>query len=296
MVPVEVFRRVAMDAVCHSAYKYADVQRLPMPQPLSLALRTAMSQGFDAHAHLDMLDPATLEAVWERARLAGVTGVALAGADPRHWDRVRRVANMLGGVWQLGLHPWWAQELEPSAQDAVLARLETELGPHGLGETGLDASRATSHAHRERQERAFARQVAMARARDLPVVLHGVRAWGRVLDTIPAHTEGVLHAFTGSPDLAARAVRQGLHISVGRTILRSLRTQAAVQRIPGEWLLLESDGPDGGEPADLPRLASFVAKLRGEDPQERIAECSRNARRLFRAGGIDATSSHPLRS
>ncbi|TNE92460.1 MAG: TatD family deoxyribonuclease [Deltaproteobacteria bacterium] len=242
-----------------------------------------MTGAFDAHAHLDQLGETRLSEVLGRARAAGVDGFALAGANPEHWDHLEAIARRVGALWQLGLHPWWAQALDEAGQDAVLARLEQRLSPHGIGETGLDATRARDDRSRQLQERAYRLQLDLAQARNLPVVLHGVRAWGRVLELLPRDTDGVLHAFTGSPELAEQAVRRGLHVSFGRTLFDSPRTREAARRVPGGRLLLESDAPDGGEPADLPKLAALVAELRGEDPAERLAESSENARRLFRA-------------
>lgn len=268
-----------MAEVCHSRRRFAEGLEPSSP----IDPRDPMPGAFDAHAHLDRLDEPALARCLRRARTAGVTGFALAGADPADWERLVTIATAHGGVWQLGLHPWWAQDLDDGAQDAHLRRLERMLGPHGLGETGLDGMRARSSTQRARQERAFTRQVAIARSRDLPLVLHGTRAWGRVLDGLLAGSRGVLHGFTGSPEVALRAVRMGLHISIGRAALRSPRTQAAITCIPGDRLLLESDAPDGGEPADVVALAAFVAEHRGEDAAERIAESSYNARRLFGA-------------
>ena len=77
---------------------------------------------------------------------------------------------------------------------------------------------------------------------------------------------------------------------------RSWQAAWAVERVPDERLLVETDAPflapaphrgKRNEPAFVTRTASRLAELRGTTP-ERIAELTTaNARRLFRLGTLD---------
>jgi TatD DNase family protein len=252
----------------------------------------AYSTAFDAHTHLD--DPAfdrDRDAVVQRAVDAGVTGIALAGADPGRWQRLLEIAVEHGLVAILGLHPWWVDTLDDDAIDAALARLPDLLTHHGLGELGLDRHRARDDAALARQRRVFHHQLALAIDRELPVVLHGVRAWAEVLRTLddrglPARG-GMAHAWTGAPELVDRAVALGLHVSFGTDLGRSERARASVVRVPRHLLLLETDAPDRpltgvrGEPADLRSIAALAAALRGEQGTDVLTYTGQNARRLF---------------
>ncbi|MCO4743894.1 MAG: TatD family hydrolase [Proteobacteria bacterium] len=243
---------------------------------------TGATGAFDAHSHLDHLDPAALADALEQARSRGIFGWAVSASDPAHWQRVLSVCRRVGALPQLGLHPWWAGELDEEAQDALLAQLTETLTPHGLGETGLDWARAKAPRSRRLQLRAFHAQIEMAQKHGVPLILHGVRAWGTVLDALPTGMAGVLHAFTGSPELADRAVGLGLHISFGPAVLRSERTQRAALRVPADQLLFETDAPDQGPLDSLVDVACFIADLRDDDPHDLLEQSARNARRLFR--------------
>lgn len=255
----------------------------------------AYSTGFDAHTHLD--DPAfdgDRAEVCARARAAGVTDFAIAGADPAHWDRVVRVAAEIGAVATLGLHPWWAGDLSETAIDGIVARLAGALGSTGLGECGLDHHRARDEGARARQRHALRAQLALARERDVPVILHCVRAHGALLailraDGIPA-AGGFVHAWAGPPDLVQPFLALGLDLSFGSLVARpgAKRARASVVRVPADRLLLETDAPDQplpgrtrGEPADVVAIATEAATLRGEDPRALLGLAGDNARRQW---------------
>lgn len=249
------------------------------------------SNAFDAHTHLDFgAFDGDRDDVVARARDAGVQGWCVAGADPEDWDRVARVAADTGGVAALGVHPWWAAELD----DAALARHLDDLGRRtelcAIGETGLDHVRARTPAARARQLAALEAHVALARRRDLPLVLHCVRALPVVLGAVGADARGMVHGWTGSADEARRAVACGLHVSFGARISGSERIRQAARAVPGDRLLLETDAPDQpwtghrrGEPAHLVHVAEAVADARGEPADLVLQRASERARLLFGA-------------
>ena len=257
----------------------------------------AYSKGFDALTHLDF--PAfdgDREAVRSRALAAGVMGWAVAGADPTQWDRLEEIVSRHGGLALLGVHPWWAADLDPSALSPFLEDLARRPLAHGLGECGLDHHRSRDPASRARQRHAFRAQLALARERDVPVVIHCVRAFGPLLrlcaaDGLPA-AGGVIHGWSGPPDLVAEALGLGLHLSFGPQILRdrARRARASLAAVPADRLLLETDCPDQappgiprGEPAHLREVAREAAAIRDTRPETLWSITGDNARRLFRA-------------
>jgi TatD DNase family protein len=249
----------------------------------------------DAHTHLD--DPAfdvDRADVLARARAVGVSGFVIAGAHPADWDRVVATAEALGAAWTLGVHPWHLVDLGPDAVRAWTEALASRPTPHGIGETGLDHARAKDEAARRLQREAFRAHLALARERDVPVVLHVVRAYGTALDVIerdglPARG-GMIHAWSGAAELVPRAVRLGLMLSFGAVFTHSDRVAAALRVVPEHALLLETDCPDlplvpgtRGEPADLVAVAAHAAPLRGRTARELLDVATANARRLFPA-------------
>lgn len=246
----------------------------------------------DAHTHLDF--PAfdgDRDEVLARARASGVTGVVICGADPRDWDRVVTVARAVGARRCLGVHPWFV----PDDEAALVAALDDLAGRpdlDGIGEIGLDWHRARQPAARGAQRAAFAAQLELAIDRELPVVLHVVRAHQEALGMLAAldlpAAGGMIHAWSGPPELVETAIELGLHLSFGGALERSVACQESLKLVPDHRLLLETDCPDqplGGversEPAHLVEVARLAADLRGTTVDAVLDQCARNAQALF---------------
>lgn len=258
-------------------------------------MATVYTGGFDAHTHLDFavfdLDRAEVVA---QARAAGVDGFTIAGSDHDGWDRTAAIARSIGAVAMFGVHPWETPALDEAALAPYLADLARRPAD-GIGEIGLDALHAKTDGARARQRGALRAQLAIARDRDLPVAFHGVRAWPELL-RIVAHdglprAGGMVHAWSGPPELIARCVELDMYVSIGPLVLRdrARKTRGSVAAIPVDRLLLETDCPDmkppgaaRGEPFHLLLVAAEVAALRGVDPVDLVAQTGANARRLWR--------------
>lgn len=248
---------------------------------------------FDAHTHLDL--PAfdgDRDAVIARAREAGLVGAVVCAADPTRWDDTVAVAEALGLRWTLGLHPWWESALDDEEVEQALAALNQRGTPHGIGETGLDFARAREPDARRRQQRVTAAHLALAHERNVPVVLHVVRAYPQLLKLLTHHplppAGGMVHSWSGHVDFVEPALRRGLHLSFSAAVVRSERLQEALRAVPDDRLLLETDCPDQpydpgarGEPVDLLRTAAVVARLRDQPLEHVLATTTANAQRLF---------------
>ncbi len=241
---------------------------------------------FDAHNHLDARAfEGRREAVWARARAAGVTGCLIAGADPRDADRVASVANALGQPFALGVHPWWSDAVcGPDALAVLAARGDLAI----VGETGLDRRNARTETAWQAQVALFRDHLALARTRGLPVVLHVVGAYPEALawlrrDGVPA-AGGMVHAWSGPVDLVAPYVALGLQLSFGGPVTRSRKVLEAALATPDEARLLESDAPDqplagraASEPADVAQLVAFLSAAAGraiEAPRPRCLDAT----------------------
>lgn len=233
----------------------------------------------DTHCHLDF--PAydgDRAAVLARAHQAGVARVVVPGTSPRTWDRTRAVCERHGMcALALGLHPWFLGELSEEEEDAALRALpEVLAGAVALGECGLDGAVARrGGASMERQERTLRAQLRIARDLELPVLLHCVKAHGRLLALLQeTPVRGLLHGYSGSAEMVPRYLDLGLDFAFGGPITwpEAKRPVAALLAVPLERLHLESDGPDQApapfrgqrsEPAHLKHIAARVRELKG---------------------------------
>ncbi|MBW1646053.1 MAG: TatD family hydrolase [Deltaproteobacteria bacterium] len=248
---------------------------------------------FDSHCHLtDEPLAGRLEAVLARARRAGITGIMVPGYDLDSSRAAARLAGRHPGlVFAVGVHPGWLErETFPAAG---LRRLAAELRPAAIGEIGLDF--ALPGHDPARQLAALECQLDLARELELPVILHCRRAFQPLYDLLvnfPGLT-GVLHAFNGGPEMAAKFLARGFHLAFGGGVTRpnARKIRRTVPLVPGDHLLLETDAPyiggheipaDQMEPARLPLIAAALAALKNWDLEETARRTTANARRLFR--------------
>lgn len=270
---------------------------------------------FDSHCHLhdQRLRDITAQAV-ARAEQTGIRGLLLAGVDRESWplqDALRRAFHSphfaIGVAY--GVHPQIIPELSleqlpdqlTALREAAQGRLtcdgKTLLPPHAIGELGLDSYTEQTRAALPAQVTAFRDQLALARELDLPVVLHILRTHPESLrllqqDGLPK-SGGVIHSYSGSAEQARQYLALGLHLSFAGGVTRpnAPRLWAALQEVPDDRLLVETDAPDQTpwphrpalcEPSFLPAVIDSVALIRKQSPQHIATITCRNAQHLFR--------------
>jgi TatD DNase family protein len=248
----------------------------------------------DTHCHLDLaaFDSDRAQAL-ERARRAGVGRILIPALDLEGSRRAARIARsdpMLR--FAAGVHPHESAAFD----DRVLAglrRVARDEGAAAIGETGLDYFR--DRAPRDRQLAAFRAQIALALELGLPVVVHVRDARDdalAVLGEFGPGVRGVLHAFTGDPLLAERALPLGWYFGIGGplTYPGSDRLRETLRGLPAERILLETDAPylppqssrgRRNEPALVRETALRAAAERGLEPEALAEITRRNAGVLF---------------
>jgi TatD DNase family protein len=254
---------------------------------------------FDVHAHLaDETFSADLEECLRVASSCGVMAVACCASGDADWADVEALARR---EWPLtivpcfGLHPWAVAQ----AQENWLDKLEAVLRrwPDApVGEIGLD--RWKEPVDRGAQECAFRAQWTLAATLGRVAVIHCVQAWGwleEVLDDLPPLERFVLHAYGGPAEMVESLARRGAWFSFAGNVLREthLRAQTALQAVPQDRLLVETDAPDiapprrfcrvasRSEPANIPAVLAGMAAVRGEDPGALAKQVYKNSCRVF---------------
>lgn len=255
---------------------------------------------FDTHCHLDdLIAGQSLPDVLARMQRAGVDGGISVGVFPDQWIRQKDVAQAaesrgLRVSLAYGVHPWWADRIEPIT---ALEKLKNWIAQEGdrvlaIGEIGLDF--ASDMPAAERQTELFLGQVAIALQHNLPVILHERKSADQLLSIIRRHPtlRGVVHGFTGSLQQAHQLIERGFYLGVGAAIThpRATRLRAMLSTLPIKALLLESDAPnqpghahrgEPNEPAFIVEQLNVLAKLFAMDASA-LAWClDANANNLF---------------
>ena len=126
---------------------------------------------FDSHCNLDpMRYGADLAGVLDRARAAGVIGMAVIGTRAADSEAAAALAEREPGlVAAAGIHPNDAAEAEPGEWDRIVALVD-QGRVAAVGETGLDWYRTTAPADVQRDF--FDRHIRLAQRSGLPLVIH----------------------------------------------------------------------------------------------------------------------------
>ncbi len=247
---------------------------------------------FDAHCHLTAeAYVSDLDAVLERARAAGVDGIATISSNAPDAEAACRLAEGHADVWcSVGIHPH-----EASTVAADFERIVELCGrPRvvAIGETGLDYH--YDNAPRDAQRTAFERHLALAEERRLPIVVHSRSAERDTQAMIVAAgrgVTGVLHCFSGDEALLETALELDWYVSfAGVVTFRKFDGAALLRRVPDARLLVETDGPylapvpyrgRRNEPAWLRETIGAVAALRGADAMSVAGMTAANARTFY---------------
>ena len=168
----------------------------------------------------------------------------------------------------VGVHPWRAAEQrfdELSLEGAV-----------AIGEIGLDYA---CKVDRVVQERVLREQLAVAERRDLPVVLHCVRAFEPMMKILSEYDlrAVIFHGFIGSVQQAERAVSRGYYLSFGVGAFRSPKTLEALRLMPLDRLFVETDESEVG----IENVYERVAQARGVELEELKEKLEENYKNIF---------------
>ena len=264
----------------------------------------------DSHAHLDGKQfDSDREQVITRAREAGVRAmVAIGNGDgPPSLDAGIQLAEQYPFLYAtIGIHPHEARLADDSAYQAMeqLARHPKVIA---WGEIGLDYY--YDHSPRDTQKRVFVRQMELAAAAKLPIVIHcrpsegSDNGWEDCLGLIrdqwaPKGLGGVLHCFTGSWVQARQALDMGFMISFAGnlTFPKAQQIRDAALEVPLDRILIETDCPylapvphrgKRNEPAFVKETARKLGELRGLSMEEVGERTGRNFYNFFKLAEIN---------
>jgi TatD DNase family protein len=210
---------------------------------------------YDAHNHLqdERLAPfgdAIAECAFERE---GIRGMVVNGSCEADWPAVLSLARRYPQVIpSFGCHPWYVKECSPDWQTTLIRFLDQI--PSGVGEIGLD--RWIKDYDLPAQESVFAWQLRLAADRNLPVSIHCLQAWGRLLELLrsgPRPACGfVLHSFGGPQEMVEPLAKLGAYFSLPGYFAqeRKARQRQVFRSVPRERLLIETDAPDQSLPME----------------------------------------------
>jgi TatD DNase family protein len=201
----------------------------------------------DTHCHLDFPEyDDDREDVIKATVEGGVTRMINIGIDRKTSIASLELAEKHDAIFAtVGYHPHSAREFSREAQ-AELERLAQHPKVVAIGEIGLDYYR--NYSPREDQINAFRRQIRLAAALELPLVVHIRQAMEESLKILQQEKAyqvgGVLHCFPGTFEDSRRAKDMNLMVAFGGTLtFMNSRAAQTAEQVPAKQIVLETDAP-----------------------------------------------------
>ncbi len=254
----------------------------------------------DSHAHIDGPEfDADREDIIQRAHAAGVSAILNVGTGDPHsgaFERAIELGKSHQSVYTaIGTHPHDARFYNDEAEEKTRSLIQSGERVVAWGEIGLDFHYDNSP--RDVQVDVFRRQLRAARDLNLPVIIHTREAETETIEILKsdydgADRRGVFHCFSGSEDLAKRALEIGFMISFSGivTFKKAEELRNIARQVPLDHLLIETDCPyltpvphrgKRNEPAYVVEVARCLAGLHGLEIEELGHITTENFMRFF---------------
>jgi TatD DNase family protein len=267
---------------------------------------------YDAHNHLqdERLQPhwPEIEAqLWPGGHKTAtpplIAAMVVNGSCESDWPQVLDLSRRHPQIIpSFGYHPWYIHERTPRWRETLIEFLDA--APSAVGEIGLD--RWIPNPDLADQEEVFLFQLQLAADRNLPVTIHCLQAWGRLLELLETHRRPecgfLLHSYGGSAEMVRPLAELGAFFSFPGYFAhpRKERQRAAFRLVPKDRLLIETDAPDQlppenwnrhpliatdgkplNHPANLLAIYEFIAEFLERPLDEMANEVEKNFRRFF---------------
>jgi TatD DNase family protein len=177
----------------------------------------------------------------------------------------------------------------------AIARTALQPRVVAVGETGMDLYRKGPAPETQREW--LQSHLELARALDIPVIVHSRSAEAEVMEALDSYedVQVILHCYTGPPGPALRAVERGCFVGLAGPVTygSNHHLRELVRKLPPERILIETDSPflppdplrgSRNEPSNLDLVLRAVARAMGTDPAGTAPLLLDNSFRAFRLG------------
>lgn len=254
----------------------------------------------DSHCHLSQVDyDIPVADLIDMAQKADVQKMLNIACDTGDWDELLQLIKTHENVYgAIGIHP----EYGGRDEDEFLKKMPEIFTKNpkllAVGEIGLDYSDKTISP--DKQKELFKKQIQIAHQINKPIIVHTRDAESDTLEILnqayltgELQNFGIIHCFSGSLDMAQKALDMGFYISIsGIVTFKSANAlREIVKEIPLNRLLVETDCPwlapepfrgRKNQPAYVVKTLEKVAELKGLSPEKLDKITTENFERLFK--------------
>ena len=205
-------------------------------------------QIIDTHTHLylEAFDVDQNEVI-KRAIDAGVSHFFIPAIDSNYTGRMYQLEKSYPNLVSLmaGLHPCYVKDNVEEELEKVFEQLNTRSFC-AIGEIGIDLH--WDKTYLKEQQKAFSRQIELAKEYELPIVIHCRDAFDEVFEVLDQQKSpelyGIFHCFTGDLMQAKRAIDLNFKLGIGGVITyKNGKIDKFLNELPLKSIVLETDSP-----------------------------------------------------
>lgn len=249
----------------------------------------------DTHCHLYSDEfIGDLNDVIERAKKAGIEKVYMPAIDSSTHESMIALADQYETycIPMMGLHPCYVE----SNYEEELKLVEEWLGKRkfaAIGEIGLDYYHSVEY--KSQQIDAFSKQISMAIAYDLPIVIHtrsSMEDCIRIVEEVgKGNISGIFHCFGGDERQAKRIIELGFMLGIGGVLTyKNAGLARVLKSVPLEAIVLETDAPylspvpfrgKRNEASYVQYVAEKISEIKSIPLEEVVNLTTVNAKKIF---------------
>lgn len=250
----------------------------------------------DTHCHIytsqfsEDVDLAIMNAMSQN-----VTKILMPNIDKASVTEMNRLAEKYPSVCypMMAIHP--CDVKEDFKEDLSYVDAELATGKYiAVGETGIDLYWEKKLI--EQQKESFQAHLQFGKKYNLPVIIHIRDSFDEVFEVIEKEASdelnGIFHCFTGTIEVANRAIELGFSLGVGGvSTFKKSHLPEVLKQIDNKHLVLETDSPylaptpyrgSRNEPSYIPYIAQKLAEVKGLTIDEVAEFTTENAKRIFK--------------
>lgn len=209
------------------------------------------------------------------------------GCDYKSNNEVIKIANSNKNIFAaIGLHP---TEIKNNL-DYKKFIINNKHNIVAIGEIGLDYYYDKSN--KEEQIKVFKDQLDIAQELNLPVIIHNREATEDVLSILKTYNlKGVIHAFSGSYEIAVEFIKLGYKLGIGGVItFKNSKLKDVIKKLGVKNIVLETDSPfltpepnrgKKNDPTNVEYIAKCIADIKEISYEEVINITSDTTIELF---------------
>ena len=251
----------------------------------------------DTHAHLDFPELHNrLDEVLNNALVNNVKRIVTISTNLNKINKIIEISENYKDVFHtVGVHPNEVLKDKNNSNYEMILNLSKNKKCVGIGECGLDYHYGNES--RAEQKLSFITQIKVARATNLPLIIHARDADKDMIDILESEYnkgtfKAILHCFSSGKDLALCGLNLGFYVSFsGIVTFKSAKLiQEIATLIPDDRILVETDAPylsptplrgSVNEPKNCSITAKYLADIRKCEFSTFIDQLYMNSFKIF---------------